>query len=74
MSGESTPILSGAILAFKMFMTQWEHICNNQDNTKEWVEVGVSWAMTYYNCMDLTQAYIIAMCELVSVLSLSVCS
>jgi hypothetical protein len=74
MSGESMPILSGAIPAFEMFMTQWEQIQDNQEDTREWVEVGLSWATTYYGRMDLTQAYVIAMCELVSASSLSVCS
>ena len=69
MSSESTPVLSGAIPVFEMFMTQWEHIGDSHAETKEWVDVGLSWATKYYNRMDCTQAYIIAMCEFVSPLS-----
>ncbi|KAH9013041.1 hypothetical protein EDB84DRAFT_1253278, partial [Lactarius hengduanensis] len=29
MSGENTPILSGAVPAFEMFMSAWESICEN---------------------------------------------
>jgi hypothetical protein len=64
MSGESTPILSGAIPAFETFMTEWEQIRDNHEETRHWVDVGLSWAATYYSRMDCTQAYIVAMCEL----------
>jgi hypothetical protein len=63
MSGESTPILSGAIPAFEMFMSHWEHLRENHPQTKSWVDIGLEWATTYYGRMDHTRAYIIAMCE-----------
>jgi hypothetical protein len=65
MSTESTLILSGAIPAFEMFMTQWEHLRDNHPETKHWVDIGLSWATTYYRRMDDTQAYIVTMPELV---------
>jgi hypothetical protein len=65
MSSESTPILSGAIPAFETFMTQWERIREHHVETRHWVDVGLSWAATYYSRMDLTQAYVVAMRELV---------
>jgi hypothetical protein len=64
MSSESSPVLSGAIPAFEMFMTRWEEVGNLFEETKAWVEVGLTWAKTYYNRMDCTQAYIVAMREL----------
>jgi hypothetical protein len=70
MSNESTPVLSGAIPAFETFMMQWEHICENHEDTRHWVDVGLSWAETYYRRMDCTKAYVIAMRELVSSLHL----
>jgi hypothetical protein len=65
MSSDSTPILSGAIPAFEMFMTAWERFRDTHKETKIWVDVGLFWAGKYYNRMDSTQAYIMAMCELI---------
>lgn len=72
MSHELTPVLSGAIPAYELFMTRWEDIRKNFPETRDWVDTGMLWAEKYYNRMDLTNAYIIAMCELVS--SPSACS
>lgn len=63
MSSDSTPILSGAIPAFEIFMTAWERIREKHKETKNWVDVGLTWATKYYDRMDCTQAYIMAMCE-----------
>ncbi|OBZ73092.1 Zinc finger BED domain-containing protein 4 [Grifola frondosa] len=58
MSGERTPILSGTIPSFEMFMTRWEKL-----GKKAWhlTDVGLKWAAKYYSRMDGTPAYIIAM-------------
>jgi hypothetical protein len=61
MSGERTPILSGAIPAFEMFMTKWEKINQEHPNLKRLVWPGLEWAYKYYGRMDRTRAYIIAM-------------
>ncbi len=66
MSSESTPVLSGAIPAHEMFMTRWEFIHDNVANTSEWAKVGLFWATEYYCRMDLTTAYVIAMCRFIS--------
>jgi hypothetical protein len=63
MLSESTPTLSGAIPAFELFMTSWERLGEMHPRLKKWTDVGLPWAMKYYGRMDLTRAYIIAMCE-----------
>ena len=64
MSRESTPVLSGAVPLFEMFMSQWEYVRDHHEETRSWVDVGLTWAKKYYRRMDHTKAYIIAMCEL----------
>jgi hypothetical protein len=44
-------------------MTVWERIREKHKETKNWVDVGLTWATKYYDRMDCTQAYIMAMCE-----------
>jgi len=61
MSTEKTPILSGAIPAFEMFMTAWEQLGNKNPRLWRWTSVGGKWAVKYYKRMDMTRAYIISM-------------
>lgn len=63
MSGESTPILSGAIPVFEMFMTTWEKLAMKNPKLKPIVQAGLEWAYKYYNRMDHTKAYVVAMCK-----------
>lgn len=63
MSGESMPILSGAIPAFEMFMTKWEKLGAEHPHLKPFIQPGLDWAYKYYKRMDRTSAYIIAMCK-----------
>jgi len=63
MSAHATPVLSGAIPAFELFMSNWEDLGNKFNNLKPWTDIGLKWARKYYNRMDDTRAYIIAMCE-----------
>ena len=65
MSGETMPILSGAIPAFEMFMTKWEKLGDVHPHLKPFIQPGLDWAYMYYDRMDHTCAYIIAMCKLV---------
>ena len=62
MSGESTPILAGAMPAFEVFMTQWEQL-GKQPHLERLIKPGLDWACRYYAQMDRTQAYTIAMCK-----------
>ena len=63
MSGESTPLLTGTIPAFEMFMMVWENLTNKKQDLKRYINIGLEWATKYYAKMDNTRAYIIAMCE-----------
>jgi len=64
MSKEHTPILSGAIPAFEMFMTAWEQLGRDHPCLSQWTDIGIQWATTYYKKMDDSSAYVIVMCEL----------
>lgn len=64
MSAHATPVLSGAIPSFELFMTQWERLGKEYRTLKPWTDIGLKWARKYYSRMDDTRAYIIAMCEL----------
>lgn len=61
MSAEKTPILSGAIPAFEMFMSRWEKLGREHPHLKPLIKPGLEWAYKYYGRMDRTRAYIIAM-------------
>lgn len=63
MSGETLPILSGAIPAFEMFMTKWEKLAADHARLKPIVQPGLDWAYKYYSRMDETKAYVVAMCK-----------
>ena len=77
MSGETTPVLSGAIPAFEMFMSTWEDLAERHPRLSQWIDIGMDKAKEYYGRMDRTAAYIMLMCESVDswiVLSLTVIS
>ena len=72
MASEATPILSGVILAFKMFM--WEQISELHPRLSRWIDVGLHWATQYYKCMDRTKAYIMVMGEFLICIQLALCT
>ncbi|EDR00032.1 uncharacterized protein LACBIDRAFT_334520 [Laccaria bicolor S238N-H82] len=61
MSKERTPVLSGAIPAFEMFMMAWEQLGRDHPRLARWTDISIQWATTYYKKMDDSPAYIIAM-------------
>lgn len=61
MSAERTPILSGAIPAFELFMSRWEKLMEEHPHLEQLIKPGLEWASMYYGRMDRTRAYIIAM-------------
>lgn len=63
MSGETTPIMSGAIPAFESFMTKWEKLGKGNLSLSPMVNAGLKSAYKYYNRMDHTKAYVVAMCK-----------
>ena len=63
MSNEHTPILSGAIPSFEMFMSRWEQLVTEHPRLEHLIQPGLDLAYDYYGRMDRTRAYIIAMCK-----------
>ena len=63
MSGETTPILAGAIPAFELFMMQWKDLGKKHSTLAPWINIGLKYATKYYGRMDRTRSYIIAMGE-----------
>jgi hypothetical protein len=61
MSREETPVLSGTLPAFEMFMTSWEMLGEKYPRLAPFVDIGLKWAYKYYCRMDQTRAYVIAM-------------
>jgi len=61
MSAEKTPILSGAMPCFERFMTAWEHLGLDCPHLSKWTSIGIEWAVKYYEKMDATRAYVVAM-------------
>jgi hypothetical protein len=52
MSEESTPVLSGAIPSFKMFMSAWEQLSTKNIELVRLVQPGLDLAYKYYGRMD----------------------
>jgi hypothetical protein len=63
MSGESAPLLSGAIPAFELFMTRWEKLEEEKPYLARFIDKGLDSAYKYYKRMDRSRVYIIAMCK-----------
>ena len=58
---ERTPVLSDVVPAFELFMTAWETLGEKNPRLAPFTQVGVEWAVKYYERMDLLKAYIVAM-------------
>lgn len=63
MSSESMPRLGSAVPCFELFMTAWESLAIKFPRLRPFIDVGLEWAKSYYVRMDLTDAYVIAMCK-----------
>jgi len=63
MSAERTPVLSGAIPCFEMFMTAWEQLGAKNPNLEPYINKGLGRAVKYYGKMDQTRAYVVSMGE-----------
>jgi len=61
MLAESTPVLSGAIVSFEIFMTKWEELHDQYPRLRHWLYNSLKWAQKYYQRMDDTDAYIVTM-------------
>jgi hypothetical protein len=63
MSREETPVLSGSLPAFEMFLTSWEIMAEKHARLKPFIDIGLLWANKYYCRMDNSRAYVVAMGE-----------
>jgi hypothetical protein len=48
MSGESSPLLSGAIPAFELFMNHWEKLKKEKPHLAQFIDKGLDLAYKYY--------------------------
>lgn len=64
MSKERMPVLAGTVPVFELFMSKWEAQGQRFPHLSRYTDEGLFWAYKYYKKMDLTDAYIIAMCKL----------
>ena len=44
-------------------MTIWENTAKKFPRCQPFIDIGLEWAKRYYNRMDDTRAYVIAMCK-----------
>ncbi|KIM84074.1 hypothetical protein PILCRDRAFT_68420, partial [Piloderma croceum F 1598] len=58
MSGESTPILAGAIPCFEAFMSAWERLAELHPKFEPWIDAGMEYAIAYYGRMDLSMQFV----------------
>ena len=63
MAGDKLPSLCGMIPAIEIFMTGWEDLCTKQPRLKRFVQPGLKYAVKYYQAIDKTSSYTIAMCK-----------
>jgi hypothetical protein len=61
MSEESSPVLSGAIPSFEIFMTAWEDLSEHHPHLETIIKPGLDLAYKYYAWMDRSLCYVIAM-------------
>ncbi|KAI6029251.1 hypothetical protein BKA83DRAFT_4047823 [Pisolithus microcarpus] len=63
MSSESLPCLGSAVPCFELLMSAWETLGETDACLRPWTDVGLKWAVEYYQQMDNTRAYVILMCK-----------
>lgn len=64
LSGENTPLLAGVIPVFEVFLTGWEKLSQKKKHLAPFIQCGLNRAKEYYNRLDMSNAYIVAMCKL----------
>ena len=61
---EKTPTLGNVIPQFELFMSLLEVLGSQSEELRPITDVGIKWATKYYQRIDDSQAYAIAMCKL----------
>lgn len=67
MSSESTPVLSGTVPAFEVFMTAWETQVTKMPRLASYIKEGLELAKKYYRRLDDTKAYVVSMCKSITI-------
>lgn len=62
MSGETTPMLSGAIPVFERLLNEWELLAERHVRLKPWINKGLEHVRLYYSKLDHQDAYVVVMC------------
>jgi hypothetical protein len=60
MSGESHPLLSGVVAAFRQLLSQWKQLKEDSPELAPFIDEGLFWAEKYYNMTGNTVAYSVA--------------
>jgi hypothetical protein len=63
LSKDETPVLAGVIPAFEIFLSKWDKLAEAKPWLKPWIDEGLFWVTKYYRRLDLSEAYVIAMCK-----------
>lgn len=66
MANETLPVLCSAIPAYEKFMSRWERAAAKNPTLAPAINEGLKYAYKYYGRMDQTDAYVVAMCEYMS--------
>ena len=61
MSEESSPVISGAMPSFEIFMTAWEDLSEHHPHLETIIKPGLDLAYKYYTWMDCSLCYVVAM-------------
>ena len=61
---EKTPTLGNVVPQFELFMSSLEVLGSQSEELRPITDVGIKWATKYYQRMDDSWAYAIAMCKL----------
>lgn len=63
MSGESTPLLGGAVPIFRELIDSWQKTIPAAPHLMPFLELGLTWANLYADRMNNTMAYAVAICQ-----------
>lgn len=63
MSKDKTPVLAGTIPTLERLMDGLETLAAEQPHLEPAIAAGLESAIKYYNKLDDTKAYVIALCE-----------
>ena len=69
MSSETTPVLSGTIPAFEMFMFKWKDLAERHPRLSQWIDIGMDkanlgeWAIASHGRVLVPQGLVVLVCQ-----------